>query len=70
MGRAGGGTVKRPIATNVVMDETFGPSCAKCLRHGGLALVTLEKIEAGPRIGIRETYRHVEAHPICLEVPR
>jgi hypothetical protein len=62
--------MSRPIATDVVIDEDFGPSCAKCLRRGGLAFVTLEKIESGPRIGVRKTYRHVAAHPICLTTDR
>ena len=52
---------KQPIAPNVRESDPFGPCCADCL-----GLVYLAKIQSGPRIGVRATYRHVDSHPPCL----
>ena len=50
---------KPPIAENVAQGA-FGPECADC--HG---VVYADKIERGPRIGTRITYRHIEQRPWC-----
>lgn len=58
---------KGPIAWDVKPDGFGGVMCAK-----GLCSVYVDKIERGPKIGVRITYRHVESHPPCtyLDVRR
>ena len=53
---------KRPIAKRVAgEDDRFGPHCADCY-----GVVYIDRVEFGPRIGERITYRHVESSPRCL----
>jgi hypothetical protein len=54
--------MKGPVATDVVdrIADTMGPYCGKCF-----GALFIDKIERGPKIGVRITYRHVERHPPC-----
>lgn len=51
---------KGPIATDVKPDGLGGYMCAKALCN-----IYVVKIEIGPRIGTRITWRHVDLHPPC-----
>lgn len=51
---------KGAIAHDVKPDGLGGMMCAK-----GHCLVYADKIEIGPRIGTRVTWRHMEQHPVC-----
>ena len=52
--------MKGPIATDVKPDGLGGYMCAKAL-----CAIYADKIESGPKIGTRITWRHVEKHPMC-----
>lgn len=52
---------KGPIATDVKPDGFGGYMCAKA----GCPIYVV-KIERGPRIGTRITWRHVESNPVCV----
>lgn len=47
------------MSSPVLVDD-YGARCHTCF--GGMYVV---KIQRGPRIGVRITYRHVERHPTC-----
>lgn len=53
--------MKGPIAHSVREDAFGGYVCAK-----GFCAIYMDKIERGPRIGTRITWRHVERHPVCV----
>lgn len=57
--------MKGPIAPRVagLKPGDLGPYCRDCLGP-----VYLVKIENGPRIGVRMTFRHVQQHPPCQRV--
>lgn len=54
-------SAKGPIATEVREDGFGGYMCAK-----GLCAIYADKIERGPKIGVRITWRHVERNPVCV----
>ena len=52
--------MKGKVAVDVVPDGLGGYMCAK-----GHCPIYMDKIEHGPRIGTRITWRHVQNHPVC-----
>ena len=57
---------KGPVVSKVADNGSgLGPYCAAC--YGP---IYLDKIEQGPKIGTRLTYRHVEPHPVCARSAR